>query len=133
MSDEKKTPTQIWVKLEGVLAEASDPPSTWAIGPTLPHAEEALKYAKTQADEVWVYGFALFSPRGQRRVQRWLLASGLGQYVYWTSYEQTPPTGVKVLDKWPLESTLTTDSPNVSLPADLLLNASSKALSGIKS
>lgn len=131
MSSEKQ-PRQIWVKLEGVLAASGDVPSTWAIGPALPQAEAVLKYARAQADEVWVYGFALLSPRGQRRVQRWLFASGLSFYVYWTSHEQTPPAGVKVIDKWPLESTPTTDTLNGSLPAGLLPNASLKSPSEIK-
>jgi hypothetical protein len=103
---------EVWVKLDGVLAETGDVPSTWAIGPKTAHAEEVLEFAN-QFGDVIVYGMPLFHPRGHRRVQRWLSAEDLSRLVFWTSHEQTPPHGVEVIDQWPMNSNKfsTADSP----------------------
>lgn len=97
--------TEVWIKLEGVLSEKLDPPSRWAIGAKTKHADEVMALARAVAEDnnrVTVYADAAESPRGQRAVQRWLLANDL---YAWVSFDRTPPKGVEVIDRWPMSST----------------------------
>jgi hypothetical protein len=90
--------TDVWVKLDGFITPEPDIASTWAIGSPRPEAEATLR-ALAQTHRVIVYGGPLYSPKGQRAVQRWLIAHSLAHYVYTTSYEQ-PPKGAEVRDTW---------------------------------
>ncbi len=102
----------VWVKLDGVLAEQGEIASTWAIGQPTPHAAEVLALAATGGGKVYVYGTPCYTPRGIRAVQRWLAGNDLSKYVEWVMYDQTPPDGVEVINQWPM------NTPNSSDPAD---------------
>lgn len=94
----------IWVKLEGVLSDAIDPPSSWAIGSPTKHAHEIMEFAAdlVGVNNVTVFGTACETPKGQRAVQRWLRAHGM---YAWVTHEQTPPKDVEVIDRWPMNTT----------------------------
>lgn len=105
----------VYVKLDGVLATPSDPPSNWAIGAVLPHAREVLDFARDLVTssafgagdgEVRIYGAQCQTIHGQRAVQRWMVANELP--YDWVTHLAEPPTDEpdppEVIDKWPMNS-----------------------------
>lgn len=95
----------VYVKLDGVLAEAPEFESRWAIGAKLPQAEEVLAFAREIGNPV-VYGIQAESPRGQRTVMRWLWSHLLDAEV---TYIQDPPEDAEVITTWPKSSMTTSD------------------------